>query len=707
MPPAEVKVLLIEDDEDDYLITRHLLNQISLCRHVVDWVSTYEAAEQMLADDDHDVYLVDYRLEGKNGLELFQSPQRKERPFILLTGQGDQDVDLAAMEAGAADYLVKGQITAEVLERAIRYAIEHHHTLQALRESLRKRDDLAAAIDQLSTGVVITDALAPDNPIIFVNPAFQQITGYDAPEILGQNCRFLQGQNTNSVTLERLRGAIQNRQPFFGILLNYRRDGTTFWNELSVNPVFDKNGQLVRFIGLQTDISDRIRTEEHILHSALHDTLTDLPNRTLFSDRLKQALIYDKGQPDARFSVFLLDIDRFKLINDSLGHRVGDELLIAISKRLMMSLEDDDTLARLGGDEFAILVHNRDSSLNAIHVANQIYESLEKPFRIGEHDVFVSASIGITLSLMNYENPEDIIRDADTAMYRAKAQGRSQYAIFDTSMHDRIVTIQQIETDLRRAIAQDELRVYYQPIISIATAQLVGFEALMRWQHPSRGLVSPDQFIPVAEETGLIIPMGEWILRQACQQINTWINLGSGTQNLQVNVNLASRQVCQAGFVPLVEGILNECQLDPKHLKLEITESTIMDDVNVAKRTLEKLQALGIAIAIDDFGTGYSSLGYLQRFPINTLKIDRTFTSKMDTHESDLNMVGVMVLLAHNLKMNVVAEGVETEAQVQILKEMGCEYGQGYFYSRPMPAAAIAPLLETMHFPFQPEHPLP
>ncbi|MDG2989357.1 EAL domain-containing protein [Candidatus Synechococcus calcipolaris G9] len=707
MHPAEIKVLLIEDDEDDYLITQNLLKQISLTRYLVDWVSTYEAAEQILDDDDHDVYLVDYRLGREIGLELFQSPQRRERPFILLTGQGDQDIDLAAMEAGAADYLVKGHISAAALERSIRYAIEHHYTLQALRTSLRKHDDLAAAIDQISTGVVITDALAPDNPIIFVNPAFLRITGYDPPEILGRNCRFLQGQDTSSVTLEKLRRAIQNRQPFFGVLLNYRKDGTPFWNELSVNPVFDQDGQLVRFVGLQTDISHRIRTEEQILHSALHDKLTDLPNRTLFTDRIDQALIYSKSQKDLRWSVFLLDIDRFKMINDSLGHRIGDELLVQISQRLLESLGEDDTLARLGGDEFAILLHHRDSPLNAIYVANQIHQSLEEPFHVGDHDVFVSTSIGITLSLTDYENPEDILRDADTAMYRAKDQGRSRYAIFDASMHDHIVTIQQIETDLRRAIAQDELRVYYQPIISIATAQLVGFEALMRWQHPSRGLVPPDQFIPVAEETGLIIPMGEWILRQACQQMNAWINLGSATQNLQVNVNLASRQVCQSGFVALVQSILNEYQLDPKHLKLEITESTIMDDMNVARDTLEELQALGIAIAIDDFGTGYSSLSYLHRFPINTLKIDRTFISKIDTHESDLNMVGVMVLLAHNLKMNVVAEGVENETQVQILNRVGCEYGQGYFYSRPIPAAEIAPLLETMHFPIQPEKPLP
>ncbi|HEY9617765.1 MAG TPA: EAL domain-containing protein [Microcoleaceae cyanobacterium] len=1068
-----VHVLLVEDDEEDYLITRSLLAQIKQVKFHLDWVATYEAALSVIASCQHDVYLVDYRLGQHDGLELLQAAVLKgcRSPIILLTGYIDEDLDLAAMKAGVADYLVKGRIDAPLLERSIRYAIERNRTLAALHESesrlegilgslkdvvwsisattmellyispavytiygrsgheffenpnlwlevvhphdqnwveqasqllletgskdleyriiqpdgavrwvrdraylvcdaswktirvdgittditaqkqaevaltqaVRENDRLVAAISHLSTGVVISDPRLPDNPVIFVNSGFTAMTGYSFAEVVGHNCRFLQGPDTDPTTINRLRQAVAQSQSFTGILLNYRKDGSPFWNELKINPVFDSQGTLINFVGLQTDvtarkqaevtleqlrrqnelilnsagegiygldqtgtltfinpaaarmlgweaneligkqiagvvhasrpekdlywtscpldataepgcvhqvgeevfwrkdgssfwveyistpiiehqqlvgtvvtfqditqrrqaeialreseeryaiavqgakdglwdwnlktnqvyfsprwkfmlgweedevshnldewfsrihpedfesvkallvahlegstpdfegeyrmlhrdgsyrwmlcrglavyanhgkvsriagsltdITSRKRTEKQLLHDALHDALTDLPNRALFMDRLERSLERHKRNPHYLFAVLFLDLDRFKIVNDSLGHVVGNHLLIEIARRLQACIRSEDTVARLGGDEFVILLEEIECPSDATRVAERIQQELTQPFDLNGHEMFVTVSIGIALTTTEYEQPEEILRDADTAMYRAKALGKSRYELFDTSMHTHAVTLLQLETDLRYAIERQEYELHYQPIVALKTNRLSGFEALIRWRHPQRGLVAPGAFIPMAEETGLINSIGWWVLQEACQQMQNWQQQFSLHPPLSMSVNLSGKQLSQSDVVTRVERILQTTGLNPATLKLEITESSIMENAESTIARLQQLKALGIQLSIDDFGTGYSSLSYLYRFPIDTLKIDRSFINTMDVELEKLELVRTIATLAWNLNMDVVAEGVENDNQLTYLKSLGCEYAQGYLFSCPV-----------------------
>ncbi len=695
MFPLCIRVLVIDDDEDDYFIVKQLLTRIISPQYELDWAANTDEAKAKILSGHYDIYLVDYWLGADIGLDLFQLPEFQTVPFILLTGLGDKDIDVAAMEAGASDYLIKGEIDANILERSIRYAISQFQVLTELKESLEKYEELAVAVRNVSTGVIIADAQAPDMPVSYINPAFIKITGYAPEEVIGKNCRFLQGGGTNSDTLELLRAAIRRQESFSGVLLNYRKDGSTFWNELKLNPIFDSKGKLSRYIGLQTDITERIHTEEQLLHNALFDKLTDLPNRTLFLDRLEQAFNYAKRNPDYGFSILFLDVDRFKIINDSFGHSIGDELLIAISYRLINCIRVEDTISRFGGDEFVILLPNTSSLSNAITVANRIHEEVGKPFQLNKQEITVSVSIGITLSRNEYEVAEDIIRDADIAMYRAKAMGRAQHAIFDTTMYKQVAEIQQIEADLRQALLKQELEVYYQPIMEVATQKLTGFEALVRWHHPQRGLVYPNDFIPIAEEVGLIIPIGEWVLHQACEQMQAWVGEFPGLESIWMAVNLSSRQLYQANFPELVIETLETTGLSPGQLKLEITESSMMTNIDLASYHLRELVNYGIKTAIDDFGTGYSSLSYLHRLPINSLKVDRSFIININTSKPDLEMARIITLLGHNMNMDVIAEGVETTAQLDLLHSINCDHAQGYLFSRPLPPLEMQKFIQN------------
>ncbi|HEY9859025.1 MAG TPA: EAL domain-containing protein [Candidatus Obscuribacterales bacterium] len=1080
-----IKVLLVEDDEDDYILTRSLLSEIEGGTFSLEWVNTYEVALSVMGQHQHDVYLIDYRLGLYNGLELLQAAiaQGCRAPIILLTGQGDHEVDVAAMRAGAADYLVKGRMDATLLERAIRYAIERKRTLEALRASesrlegilaslkdvvwsisattfetiyispaaaalygrpvtefyqnpqiwlevvhpedleqvkagserllkegsknleyrilqptgeirwiqdrahvvydesnhgiridgmaiditetkqaeaslkqiVRENSQLASAIANMTIGVVITDPNIPENPIIFTNPGFTKMTGYTTEEVIGRNCRFLQGANTNPDHLNAMREAIAARRSTTQVLLNYRKDGTTFWNELTINPVFDRDGKLINFIGLQndvtarkqaeedlerlqhrselilnsagegiygldlqgratfinpaaarmlgweveellgqsmhhichhskangeaysldqcpiyaafrqgilqhvdeevfwrkdgrsfpveyistpirenghlvgavvtfqditerkqaeealresqeryalavegandglwdwnlktneiyfsprwksmlgyhereigsdpeewfnrvhpedverlkaqiglhlegfsphfesehrmqhqdgsyrwmlsrglavrdgdhkvarmagsqTDVTERKQVEEQLLHDAFHDVLTGLPNRALFIDRLGLAIERSKRPGSNLFAVLFLDLDRFKVINDSLGHMIGDQLLIAIARRLEACLRGGDTVARLGGDEFTILLEDIVDIHDATRIANRIHQALLSPFNLQGQEVFTSVSIGIALSETGYDWPEDLLRDADTAMYRAKSLGRACHEVFDRTMHLRAVELLHLETDLRRAIERQELQLYYQPIVSLTTGKIHGFEALIRWQHPERGLISPAEFIPVAEETGLIVPIGLWVLREACQQTQKWQKQFSDNFPLTISVNLSGKQFSQPDLIEQIEQILQATSLDARSLKLEITESVMMENAESAAKMLLKLKALGVQLHIDDFGTGYSSLSYLHRFPIDQLKIDCSFVKRMGVDDESAEIVRAIVTLAHNLGMHVTAEGVETAEQLMHLRTLECEYGQGYFFFKPLTEKVVEKLILT------------
>jgi len=471
------------------------------------------------------------------------------------------------------------------------------------------------------------------------------------------------------------------------------KDGSYCWMVSRGLAVRDANGHTYRMAGSQTDITKRKLAEEQLLHDAFHDALTGLSNRALFINRLRHTIKRAKRREDYVFAVLFLDLDRFKVINDSLGHNVGDQLLIAFVRRLEACLRSVDTVARLGGDEFVILLEDITDVCGATDVAKRIQKELALPFNLGGHEVFTTMSIGIALSTTGYHQPEELLRDADAAMYRAKSLGKARYEIFDPVLHTRALTLLQVENDLRRAVEREEFQIHYQPIVELETGKLRSFEALVRWQHPNQGLVSPAAFIPVAEETGLIVPIGYWILRSACRQLHVWQVRFPANQLLTISVNLSGKQFSQPDLIQQIDQILQETGLDARSLSLEITESMIMENDESAIATLLQLRDLGVKLSIDDFGTGYSSLGRLHHFPINVLKIDRSFVSGLGINEGNLKIIEAIVTLAHQLDMEVTAEGVEMAEQLAQLRKLKCEYGQGYFFSRPLDSQAAEALI--------------
>lgn len=431
-------------------------------------------------------------------------------------------------------------------------------------------------------------------------------------------------------------------------------------------------------------------------HSSLYDSLTCLPNRLLLLKYLQTALEQTKNQPQNRFAVFFLDIDRFKVINESIGRDAGDKLLIGFSQRLKTCIGNKGIIARVGGDEFVILLKNITDSKEATTVADQLQKQIALPFKYNGQEIFMTISIGIAFNHIELTHqPGDLLRDAHTAMYRAKDLGKARHQVFATGMHTQIVKRFQLETDMRRAIENREFTLNYQAIVSMKTSRIVGFEALMRWQHPQHGFISPVQFIPVAEETGLIIPLGKWIFEEACRQLSIWQAEYPSEPPLMMSINLSGKQLTQPDLIEYIEQTIKKVGLDGRSLKLEITESVAMEDVESAIAILLQLRSLNIQLSIDDFGTGYSSLSYLHRFPVNTLKVDRSFVSRMSDTDDDVSIVKTIIMLSHTLGMNVVAEGIETKEQQAQLESLGCEYGQGYFFSKPLDSQSATILLKN------------
>jgi diguanylate cyclase (GGDEF)-like protein/PAS domain S-box-containing protein len=571
-----------------------------------------------------------------------------------------------------------------------------------LEEYLRLLESVVVNANEL---VMISQAEPTEDPlnlrVIYINNAFLKVTGYRAGEVIGRSGDLLLGEETAQSELSLMREHLAKGDSAKAELLLYRKDGTTFWADINTVPIRNEHGQLTHFVSVMREATERKQAEEQLRRNAFHDSLTGLPNRLMFMERLAQTVDYIQQDPGFQFALLFLDLDRFKVINDSLGHLIGDQLLVAIARRLESCLHRSDLVARLGGDEFTILLEDIHDVGEATKVADRIHRALAQPFNLSGHEVFTSVSIGIAMSSsMDLTRAEDLLRGADIAMYRAKAQGKSCHEVFTNEMHQNVMTLMEMENDLRRAIERQEFQLFYQPIVSLSSGRVAGFEALVRWQHPEKGFISPGEFIALAEETGLIIPLGHWVLNEACTQLRKWQVKFSHHLPLSVSVNLSSRQFTQPNLPEQIGAILESTRLSPNLLKLEITESAIMENTESAMAMLMKIKAMGIQLSVDDFGTGYSSLGYLYRFPMDLLKIDRSFISRVDVDGEKLELVRTITTLAWNLGMDVIAEGVETTKQLAQLKALKCEYGQGNLFS-----AALC-VTEMEAFLSKPVHPL-
>lgn len=573
-----IRVLLVDDDEDDYVITADLLSDISERSYELQWASTYEDALRLIEEETFEICLFDYSLGERSGMDLLREAIRRgcNVPIILMTGRGDSDVDLEAMRAGAADYLCKRDMNRDLLDRSIRYAIQHR------------------------------------------------------------------------------------------------------------------------------------RAEDRIVRMAYYDNLTNLPNRALFHDRLKHALAHAERY-EVNSALLFIDLDDFKRINDTLAHRIGDFLLQGIADRLSRYIRTSDTVARqkefgvtntvarLGGDEFTVFLTEINSLENVSKVARRILNILSQPFELEGHEVFITASVGIAIYPNDGKDMDTLLKNADIAMYHAKEEGKNNFQFYKQSMNAAALERLNMENSLRKAIDRDEFFLLYQPRMNIHTGEIVALEALLRWNHPERGTMLPADFIPVAEESGLIIPIGEWILRNACRQIQQWQKMDFFARTA-LSLNISGRQFRQESLVRSIERTLGDFSLNPKYLELELTESVIMDNPEVTADVLKRLKGMGVTLSMDDFGTGYSSFNYLKRFPLDIIKIDQSFVQHVTKQAEDATIVQAMIAMAHSLRLTVVAEGVETEEQMAFLREHGCDEMQGYLLSQPAPPGDVLSFLKKYEF---------
>jgi len=564
-----------------------------------------------------------------------------------------------------------------------------NHMVTEIDKSQRDLKQAAVVFEGTSEGIIITNS---QHRIIAVNSAFTHITGYTQKEVLGRNPSILQSGRHDQAFFQTMWRSLKETGQWQGELWNRRKNGEIYPELLTVNVVKDKDGQTTHHVGIFSDISRIKETEHKLAHLAHHDPLTELPNRLLFHDRLEQALLRAQRE-GTQAAILFLDLDRFKNINDSMGHAKGDLLLQQVADRLKEAMRAEDTVARLGGDEFVLIVEALKDQEDAAAVAKHILTQFTQPFCLDSQEVFIDASAGISLYPKDGEDVQTLVRNADTAMYRAKAEGRNNYQFYTSDLTTEATERLTLENQLRRALDREEFELYYQPQFSLKNGgTLDGVEALIRWQQSEQGLILPDRFIPVAEETGLIVPIGEWVLRTACTQHQAWVK--AGYKPIRMAVNLSTRQFHTPGLAKLIAAILEETGMPPSYLELELTESIIMRDTETTIKMLHELSDMGIALSIDDFGTGYSSLSYMKRFPINRLKIDQSFVRDISSGKIEAEMIIPIIALGHSMKLQVLAEGVEVEEQLRYLKEQGCDEVQGYLYSRPVPADELTEFLE-------------
>ena len=544
------------------------------------------------------------------------------------------------------------------------------------------------AIASISQGILIS---GPDRLTLSVNAAFETMTGYSQIELAGQPCTVLQGPQTCAETIHRMRSALDAGQPFTGELLNYRKDGTTFWNALSVIPVFGSDALLTHFVGIQRDISDQRLAREQINRLSHFDGLTGLPNRTLLANRCSHDI--SMAQRDGRpMAMMMLGLDRFKIINDTLGHAVGDEVLKQFSQRISGALRDQDTVARVGGDEF-VLVLPGNTPEGATHLAIKLLHLVAQPYRVNSMELNITTSIGVAIYPGDGQDFEALFKSAEVAMHQAKELGRGKYRFFSAEMFENTLAKVTMVAALRSAIAQDQLHLHYQPFVDLQTGQVGGMEALVRWSHPELGAVSPACFIPVAEQSGLIVEIGVWVLRQACRDMRDWMD--QGIEVPQVSINVSPVQFRDSALLQQIEATLQEFSIEPHRICIEVTEGALMEDVTHSEMLLRSLKALGLKLALDDFGTGYSSLSYLKLFPFDKVKIDQSFVRDISKSSQDAVIAKVVIAMAHGLGLRVTAEGVETEVQCEFMRSNVCDEIQGFFFSRPLPKAEMEALLNA------------
>ncbi|MDQ7729446.1 EAL domain-containing protein [Halomonas sp. SpR8] len=557
---------------------------------------------------------------------------------------------------------------------ARRKASEHHLKL------------LERGVESSTNGIIITDAQCSDLPIVYVNAAFERITGYSRHEVLGHNCRFLQGEESVPATIKQLRDGIAAQREVHVVIRNYRRDGTVFWNDLYISPVLDENGQVTHFIGVQNDISEQREYQAQLAHNAHHDSLTGLPNQLLLGRRLEQGCVVARRH-QRYIAVLFIDLDDFKPINDTLGHEVGDFILVEVAKRLENELRPWDTVARFGSDEFVVLLSDLAHQDDVIQVVERVLQGLSPPYWYRGSELRITASIGIAINDGSIKKPRQLIQQADLAMYKAKRRGRNTYHWYTEDLNRKVSERVSLRSALQQAIEQQQFELHYQPQIHAPSGRVVGVEALIRWQHPERGNIPPSDFISLAEDTGQIIPISEWVLATACRNAQQLNGLGLG--EISMAVNISPMQFQRPGFIASIEQVLTSSGLMSSLLELELTESVLMDSAEQAIQALTNLRALGVQIALDDFGTGFSSLSYLKRLPINRIKIDRSFVRDVISDRRDAAIIDGVVAMAGKMGLEVLVEGIETSEQFSYLRQRHCDYFQGYYFARPMPLDAL------------------
>jgi len=679
---SPLRILLIEDSLEDTELTVRELKRGGL---EFDWrrVDTELALARACSEFEPTMVLSDYAMPGFDGLSALKLVRelRPEVPFIFVSGTIGEETAIQSLRSGANDYILKSNLSRlpTAVKRALRDAAEGAQRLET-EEALRLRD---RAVEASVNPVLIVSATDPAMPIVYVNHAFEQVTGYSRDEMLGQNCRLLQGTDRNQPELEKIRRAIAEQKDGRALLRNYRKDGSLFWNMLYVTPVRDpRSNQVTHFVGVQHDITEIKRYQEELEHQANHDALTGLANRNLLRDRLEQGLRVAHRYGRA-CTVAFIDLDNFKLINDSLGHDIGDQVLKIVGERLAACIREGDTVARLGGDEFVLLVteHGRDSG--RLRVAQRVIVAISQPFAIEQREFKVTCSIGIASFPQDGTDADTLLRNADTAMYRAKDLGRNTFQLYSSEMNANLDERLTLETDLWNALERNEFALYYQPKIDLSTRQIVGLEALLRWHHPTKGTILPERFIPIAEESSLIVEIGNWAIREACSQNRDWQN--AGCREMPIAVNVSGRQL-HNGLAAVVRAALVSADLSPHCLEIELTESAVMSNTEAAIEALSLLREMGVRISLDDFGTGYSSLSYLKRLPVTGLKIDQSFVRDLASDPDDAAIVRAIIVVAQELTLDVTAEGVETAEQVEFLENHGCGRAQGYYFARPLPA---------------------